>query len=360
MTHSARRGFIFQNGVLVPPWMAQDRQSGRRDAAGGSAGGLSSFEEGREVLKDADLETRRKIATESRSLAGGQEGLARVEFRMEPDSMDEEKGTIVHPLAEFRKFNQHNDLNLNGCFERAIEKRHTGRESSRIKPNWDHDRSQPVGKTLHLEETKDHLMGETQILGHKSTERGRWYWLMLKERAMDGVSIEFYWLTSEYRWMRADEYELSDLGTPDDWWFEPREFRHVDMHGYGFVLHPSADDVRTEEIRSISASIQRHMYSTFVANPWGEERRRRTTDAEPANPPKTEERRTDPTPQNMKEPPASKGGGAEEGDGHRSAQDGKDAALLEELRAFATDLEEKPQSEEQRKQAEWEALAASL
>ncbi len=158
-------------------------------------------------------------------------------------------GLIEAHAAQFKKFNKHNDFNIPGCFQRAIDQRHTpfhtGGRASRLKVTWRH--TDPFALPIEVREDQFGLFTVSQIVDPKGG--GAYRFQLIKDGVVDGLSIEFDPWSTEERWMRADEYDVAELGTPDDFWFPPREMKHIALRGWGFVEHPSADDARVEVVR---------------------------------------------------------------------------------------------------------------
>ena len=103
---------------------------------------------------------------------------------------------------------------------------------------------------LSIGEDSTGLWTVSRIVGHdKPGSLGEYRWTLIKEGVVDGLSIEFSMFGADARWMDEDEYEVERLGTPDDFWFPPREFETVPLLGYSFVDHPSDDDARIDAVR---------------------------------------------------------------------------------------------------------------
>lgn len=207
-------------------------------------------------------EQRRDFKSELLTVRHKEDARAVVCLRMEEVEADS-KGVVRGVAAVYREFNSHNDFNLPGCFDAALERRGV----AGIKPNFYHDWRQGAGHLLSAG-TEDNLLLETQIVGHNDRDVYYREWVMIREGVLNGLSIEFNPISSRTRWMRGDEYELEDLGTPDDFWLPPREMVELDWMGYGFVLHPSADQARVQEARSIT----RFLNTPRFAVQWGERR----------------------------------------------------------------------------------------
>lgn len=177
-------------------------------------------------------------------------------FRM--TEIDEsEEGIFEGIVCRFNAFNQHNERFLPGCFTRAISERFTGQSPPKIKATYRHCGA--FGLPILMEERDEGLWVRTQITDHRDTNK-RWY-IAVRDGVVDGLSIEFIPLKSLYRWLWPGEYEPEDLGNPDDWWWQPREFERCHMTGYGFVMFPSDDEARVEAFRSIGEHL-RKVHST--------------------------------------------------------------------------------------------------
>lgn len=200
---------------------------------------------------EAQPASRKKILTPSHD--------ERLRFAMEEDSgvgsmtlrgaVEIGDDNIVRSYAAFTdgRFNSHNERFRPGSFAQAIREGFEEPERSRIKVTWDH--REPLALPLVMREDSTGLWTETEIPNEGGINDAKL--LMMREGIVDGVSIEFRWLQSSFRYLEPGEYNEADLGNPVTIFTEPVEFDRVGLYGYGFVMHPSADDARLRAMQDI-------------------------------------------------------------------------------------------------------------
>lgn len=168
-------------------------------------------------------------------------------------------GRIEGHAALFHKFNQHNDRIIPGAFGRTIRERHeeplSRAQPSRLKINFMHQRLQPLALPVEVREDANGLWTVSQVIDPKGVNA--WRLEAIRSGAVDGLSIEFNPWKTVGRELLPREYRREDLGNPDDWWFPPVELQDIELLGWGFVDHPSADDARVEAVREIAADFAR-------------------------------------------------------------------------------------------------------
>lgn len=167
-------------------------------------------------------------------------------LRMEDYEVDG-KGVVEGYIALFREFNAHNDYLVEGCFEKAIRERF-----DQLKPNMHHSWLAPLApRADELHEDTKGLFHRITITGHDDPDLNRRNYLLLKERLIDGVSMEFDWSRSSSRPMTDKEVEDAGGLVRDVWWLSPMLYDEVFLLGWGYVLHPSAEGARVEAVRDI-------------------------------------------------------------------------------------------------------------
>ena len=115
-------------------------------------------------------------------------------------AIDEEKHIILIKFCSFGTIDSDRDMLMKGCISKSIQER--GPESStnrKILPLWQHDRTNPIGKVLTLEERDDGGYATIQLSDFEAVPDARRTWVQLHEGVLNQFSIGY-----QYVWDKCD------------------------------------------------------------------------------------------------------------------------------------------------------------
>lgn len=129
-------------------------------------------------------------------------GIGRKEFAVsKADIMDDEKHIIRVKFASFGNKDSAGDILIKGCFAKSINDR--GPESStnrKIAFVWQHDKKDPIGKILSIEELEDGAYATIRLSNFDAVPNAKRTWYQLNDGDINQFSFgyDYVWDKLEY------------------------------------------------------------------------------------------------------------------------------------------------------------------
>lgn len=122
------------------------------------------------------------------------------------DIVDEGKHVIRVKFASFGNKDSAGDILIRGCFAKSIKDR--GPESAtnrKIAFLWQHDRTDPIGKVLSIEELEDGAYADVQLSNFDAVPNAKRAWYQLNDGDINQFSFGF-----QYVWDKMEYDEQMD------------------------------------------------------------------------------------------------------------------------------------------------------
>lgn len=122
------------------------------------------------------------------------------------DVVDEEKHIVRVKFASFGNKDSAGDILIRGCFAKSINDR--GPESAtnrKIAFLWQHDRTDPIGRVLRIEELEDGAYADVQLSNFDAVPNAKRAWYQLNDGDINQFSFGY-----QYVWDKMEYDEAED------------------------------------------------------------------------------------------------------------------------------------------------------
>lgn len=121
------------------------------------------------------------------------------------DVVDDDKHIIRVKFASFGNKDSAGDILIRGCFAKSINDRGPGSATNRkIAFLWQHDRADPIGRVLNIEELEDGAYADVQLSNFDAVPNAKRAWYQLNDGDINQFSFGF-----QYVWDKM-EYDDTD------------------------------------------------------------------------------------------------------------------------------------------------------
>lgn len=175
-------------------------------------------------------------------------------MRLEEKGLEDiEEGIISGYASVFDVKDSYGTKIMKGAFEETLDKEFA---NNKVKFLWQHRSDSPIGKILELEEKDIGLYGKAKV---SQTQLGLDTLTLVRDGAVDGLSIGFWIIASQWRDDETDEL----LEQPESWWdvyWNPiywnatEEILVAKLAEYSVVTFPANGDALIDDVRSAGAT----------------------------------------------------------------------------------------------------------
>lgn len=162
-------------------------------------------------------------------------------MRVKQQDIDNEGGTFSGHASVFNNTDFHGDIVARGAFKRTIDL-----QGGKVPILWQHDSSNPIGVTKGLaEDDRGLFMKNAQLV--RATQRGREALALLREGAINGLSIGFETL--------QDEFDKDK---------DARVIKEVRLWEISLVTFPANPKARVEDVKEMDSRLKSALQKIHV------------------------------------------------------------------------------------------------